>query len=109
MDEEQKKGITVVVGSTERCSKTMLTAALSKIENVIVVEGELKLGKDHLTINPSLIKEIDDSLAVKRSGLLPGLGFGLLTDASGIPLDLRNSNRPLARYTVGRHRKRRRK
>ena len=105
MDEERKKGITVVVGSTERHSKSMLVAALSKIDGV----NALELGKDHLTISPSLIKEIDDSLAVKSSGLLPGLGFGLLTDASGIPLDLRNSNRPLARYTVGRHRKRRRK
>ena len=101
MDEERKKGITVVVGSTERHSKSMLVAALSKIDGV----NALELGKDHLT----LIKEIDDSLAVKRSGLLPGLGFGLLTDASGIPLDLRNSNHLLARHTIGRRRKRRRK
>ena len=92
MDEEQKKGITVVVGSTERCSKTMLTAALSKIENVTVVEGELKpvTGKHRNTfINPALIKEIDEGFAAKYSGLLPGLGFGLMTDVAGIPLDFR--------------------
>ena len=91
MDEEQKKGITIVVGSTERCSKTMLTAALSKIENVIVVEGELKpvTGKHRNTINPALIKEIDEGFAAKYSGLLPGLGFGLMTDVAGIPLDFR--------------------
>ena len=68
MDEERKKGITIVVGSTERHSKSMLVAALSKIDDVNAVE----LGK--------------------HSGLLPGLGFGLLTDVSGIPPDLRNSN-----------------
>lgn len=70
MDEERKKGITIVVGSTERHSKSMLVAALSKIDDVNTVE----LGK--------------------HSGLLPGLGFGLITDVSGIPLDLRNSNPP---------------
>lgn len=70
MDEERKKGITVVVGSTERHSKSMLVAALSKIDDVNTVE----LGK--------------------HSGLLPGLGFGLITDVSGIPPDLRNSNPP---------------
>ena len=106
MDEERKKGITIVVGSTERHSKSMLVAALSKIDGV----NALELGKDHLTINPSLIKEIDDSLAVKSSGLLPGLlGFGLVTDTNGVPINLRNSNHQLARHTVGRRRKRRRK
>ena len=70
MDEERKKGITIVVGSTERHSKSMLVAALSKIDDVNTVE----LGK--------------------HSGLLPGLGFGLITDVSGIPPDLRNSNPP---------------
>ena len=70
MDEERKKGITIVVGSTERHSKSMLVAALSKFDNVNTVE----LGK--------------------HSGSLPGLGFGLLTDVSGIPPDLRNSNPP---------------
>ena len=70
MDEERKKGITIVVGSTERHSKSMLVAALSKIDDVNVVE----LGK--------------------HSGLLPGLGFGLLTDVNGIPPNLRHSNPP---------------
>ena len=45
MDEERKKGITVVVGSTERHSKSILVAALSKIDGV----NALELGKDHLT------------------------------------------------------------
>lgn len=70
MDEERKKGITVVVGSTERHSKSMLVAALSKIDGVNAVELD------------------------KHSGSLPGLGFGLLTDVSGIPPDIRNSNPP---------------
>ena len=70
MDEERKKGITIVVGSTERHSKSMLVAALSKIDGVNAVELD------------------------KHSGLLPGLGFGLLTDVSGIPPDIRNSNPP---------------
>ena len=85
MSEERKKGITIVVGGTERHSKSMLVAALSKIDDV----NALELGK--------------------HSGSLLGLGFGLLTDTNGIPLDLRNSNQPLARHTVGRRRKRRRK
>ena len=68
MDEERKKGITIVVNSTERHSKSMLVAALSKIDDVNTVELS------------------------KHSGLLPGLGFGLITDVSGIPPDLRNSN-----------------
>ena len=88
MDEEQKKRITIVVGSTERRSKSMLVAALSKIEDVKVLVAD----KDRVTINPSLIIEIDDGLVAKYSGLLPGLGFGLITDVSGIPPDLRNSN-----------------
>ena len=70
MDEERKKGIMIVVGSTERHSKSMLVAALSKIDGVNAVELD------------------------KHSGSLPGLGFGLLTDVSGIPPDIRNSNPP---------------
>jgi hypothetical protein len=85
MDEEQKKGITIVVGSTERRSKSMLVAALSKIEDVKVLVAD----KDHVTINPSLIKEIDESFAAKFPDSLPGLGFGLMTDTAGIPLGFR--------------------
>lgn len=61
MDKEQKKGITIVVGSTSRLGAGVIAK---------VVEAE-------------------DYFREAASKQLPGLGFGLMTDVAGIPLDVR--------------------
>ena len=92
MDEEQKKGITIVVGTMDCFSKNnrlyprhALIESLSKIDVVNVLEVD----KDNVTVNTALIKGIDEGIMAKCSSLLPGLGFGLMTDVAGIPLDVR--------------------
>lgn len=62
MDKEQKKGITIVVGSTSRLGAGVVAEAL---------------------------RDFDAKLREAASKQLPGLGFGLMTDVAGIPLDVR--------------------
>ena len=62
MDEEQKKGITIVVGSTSRLGAGVVAEALRGAE---------------------------DYFREAASKQLPGLGLGLMTDVAGIPLDVR--------------------
>ncbi len=108
MGEEQKKSVTVLVGSIDPHNKARLLAAISAIEDVKVsTENQPKLiiGKSDPIIDLAAVKAAD---GLFKPGL-PGLGFGLLTDVAGIPLDLRAKGRFLPQNTRRRHRKQRRK
>ena len=70
MDEERKKGITIVVGSTSRLGAGVVAEALRGFDIAKVVEAE-------------------DYFREAASKQLPGLGLGLMTDVAGIPLDVR--------------------
>ena len=61
MDKEQKKGITIVVGSTSRLGAGVIAKLV----------------------------EAEDYFREAASKQLPGLGLGLMTDVAGIPLDVR--------------------
>ena len=70
MDEEQKKGITIVVGSTSRFGRGVVAEALRGFDIAKVLEAE-------------------DYFREAASKQLPGVGFGLVTDVAGIPLDFK--------------------